>query len=198
VNPLTDWPTPEEERRLLTQLDTGIATAREELATWYLPLLMHFLARAFPQVATELREDAADRALISFLCRPGRFHPERATLGTYLRMAARRDLLNLLQQEYRAKRGIPLDSVTEPVDHRNKTQDEELSWDHPRLAAEVAALNAQEQIALELMRSGVRDTASFVNALGWNDLVKHEQPHAVKQLKDRVKKRLVCAVEGLQ
>ena len=159
---------------------------------------MRFLAAAFAQVAPELRDTAADKALISFLCHRDRFDPERATLGAYLRMAARCDLRNLLEQENRVRREIPLDSVAEPADHRNKTRDEELSRDHPRLAAEVAALNAQEQIALELMRSGIRDTASFVNALGWNNLGKHEQPSAVNRLKDRVKRRLVRAVEGLQ
>lgn len=198
MNPFPDWPTPEEERLLLSQLNTGTPTAREELAVRYLPLLMRFLDRVFPQIAAELRDTAADEALIIFLSHPDRFHPERATLGAYLRMAARRDLLNLFEQENRTRRGIPLDSVVEPADHRNKTRDEELSWDHPRLAAEVATLNVQERIVFELMRDGIRDTASFVNGLGLHELGKDKQPRAVKRSKDRLKQRFIRAVRDLQ
>jgi RNA polymerase sigma factor (sigma-70 family) len=198
VNPLTQWPIPDEEHQLLTQLDAGTPTAREELAVRYLPLLMHFLARAFPRVAADLRDDAADRALIDFLCSRHRFDPTRATLGTYLRVAARRDLLNLLDRERRVRRGIPLDSGAEPADHRNNTRDDELAWDHPRLAAELAAFDTQERVAYELILGGVRDTATFARRLNLEHLPAAERVNAVKRVKDRVKRRLVRAVEDCE
>ena len=198
MTPLTNWPTPDEEHQLLTQLDTGARTAREELAARYLPLLMHFLAGAFPWVAAELRDDAADRALIDFLCFRHQFDPTRGGLGAYLRMAARNDLRNLVERDRRTRRGIPLDSVAEPADHRNSTRGDELTWDHPRLVTELDALDAGERATLELMRLGARDTATFAGRLGLDHLSDEEQAVAVKRVKDRVKRRLVRAVEDFK
>lgn len=192
-----DWPTPEEERPLLTQLDSGTPTGREELAVRFLPLLARFLAERFPRVAADLRDDAADRALIDFLSAPQRFDPARSGLGAYLRMAADGDLRNLLEAERRARRGIPLDSVAEPIDHRNMMRDAELTWDDPRLAAALTTLDAAERTAFELMFEGVRETSAFAARLGLAHLAAGEQVAAVKRIKDRVKKRLARAVEDL-
>jgi hypothetical protein len=198
VNPLLDWPTPDEEHQLLTQLNTGTTTAREEIAARFLPLLMRLLEGAFPRVAAEHRDDAADRALLDFLCFPARFDPTLGGLGAYLRLAARRDLSNLVAQERRVRRGIPLDSVAEPADHRNRIQDGELTWNDPRLAAELAVFDADERIAFELMLGGTRETSAFVNRLSLTHLTTDEQVVAVKRVKDRVKKRLARAVEDVR
>ena len=198
MNPQTGWPTPGEEQQLLTHLNTGTPTAHEEVAARFLPLLMRFLLFACPRATPDLRDEAADRALLDFLDAPHRFDPARATLGAYLRMAARHDLLNLLEAERRARRGIALDSIAEPADYRNMMRDEEITWEHPRLAAELGALDADERAAFELMRDGVRETAAFVSGLGLGHLSAAEQTVAVKRVKDRVKKRLARAVEDLR
>lgn len=198
MNSILNWPTPNEERQLLTNLKTGAPTAREEIATQFLPLLMQYLACAHPRANPELRDDAADRALLAFLGAPHQFDPTRGTLGTYLRMSARRDLLNLLDTERRVQCGIALDSVAEPADYRNMMRDEELTWDDPRLIAELNALDADEQTALDLMRRGIRETAAFVRGLDLGHLPDEEQVAVVKRLKDRVKKRLARAVEDLR
>lgn len=195
VTPLTDWPAPDEEHRLLGQLDTGDPTARQELAVRYHRLLLQYLACAFPRVAPDLRDDATDRALIDFLCSRHRFDPAQAGLGPYLRMAARNDLLNLLDQERRARRGIPLDSVAEPADRRNSSRGDEPVWDDPRLAVELAAFDADERAAFELLLEGTRDTATFARRLNLGHLPAAEQATAVKRVKDRVKTRLARAVE---
>jgi RNA polymerase sigma factor (sigma-70 family) len=196
VNPSSEWPDEAEEGRLLTRLSTGTPTAREELASRFHPLLLHFLARAFPRAAEDLRGDAADRALIDFLRSPDRFDAGQLGLGAFLRMSARGDLLNLLERERRASRGIPLGSVEEPEDRRNQQRDDdEPRWDHPALAAELAALDAEERLALELMREGVRRTAAFVERLNLGHLGADERTAAVMRLKDRVKRRLTRAVE---
>lgn len=200
MNPLTVWPAPDEEHQLLTRLNAGVPTAREEVAARYLPLLMRSLAGAFRDVAEELLGDAAGQAVMDFVLFPHRFDPARARhgLGAYLRMAARNDLLNLLRREDRQRRGIPLDSVAEPADHRNNTRDDELGWDDPRLAAEIAAFDADERAAFDLMLEDVHDTAAFADRLNLGDLPVEERASAVKRVKDRVKKRLVRAVEDSQ
>ncbi|MBN9121014.1 MAG: hypothetical protein J0I06_17995 [Planctomycetes bacterium] len=195
MNPQTDWPAPDEERQLLTELGTGIPTARQAIAARFHTLLTQFLERAVPRAAPELIGDAVDRALVDFLCSPQRFDPTRGDLGRYLRVAARRDLLNLLDGERRARRGIALDSVAEPADHRNWIRDEELTWDDPRLTAELAAFDTTERTAFELMRGGVRKMAVFVARLGLTHLAADEQAVAVKRIKGRVWARLVRAVE---
>jgi hypothetical protein len=197
VNPSTEWPDESEEEQLLARLLAGNPTAKEELAARFHPLLLHFLAGARPWSAEDLRGDAADRALIDFLCFPERFDPARGGLGAYLRMAAGRDLLNLLKQEKRVRRGISLDSVEEPAGRRNQNEDE-LSWGHPVLIAELAVLNEDERVALELMRDGVRQTAAFVTRLGLDHLDPADQTATVMRLKDRVKRRLTRAVEDSQ
>lgn len=201
MNPQTDWPGHEEEHQFLSQLNTGDdRTTHQEVANRYLPLLMRFLATAFPRAHSDLRDEAADRALIDFLGAPHRFDPARSSLGEYLQMAARGDLLNLLERERRARRGIPLDSVAEPDDHRNSTSDEDemLTFDHPQLVAEVAAFDAHERTAFELLREGVRDTRTCAARLNLTHLPDAEQVRAVKRLKDRVLKRLVRSVEDSQ
>jgi RNA polymerase sigma factor (sigma-70 family) len=198
VDRQTCWPTSDEEHQLLTNLNTDTPTAREEIAVRFLPLLIRFLERAFPRAAPEHHHDAAEQALLDFLRSPHRFDPARSGLGSYLRMAARRDLWNLLEAERRARRGISLDSVAEPADHRNRVRDEELTWDDPRLAAARAGFDADERATLELLLRGVRKTSAFVNRLGLTHLTADEQVVAVKRAKDRVKKRLVRATEDLR
>jgi hypothetical protein len=198
VNTQTDWPTPDEERQLLAQLLDNVRTASEALAVRYLPLVTHALTRSFPWVEPELRSDAAGGALLDLVSRPDRYDPARGGLGAFLRMAARRDLLNLIQREKRARRGIPLDSVAEPIDRRNNKRDDELTWDDPRLVAECAALDATEAAALELMRAGVRETATFARRLGLAHLSGDNQTRAVKRVKDRVLKRFARAAEDFR
>jgi hypothetical protein len=195
VNPLTDWPAPDEERRFLVELAADTPTAQGALAELYFPLLMRFLARKFPRVEAHLREEAAGQAVLDFVRPPRRYDPTRARLGAYLRVAARNDLLNLLARERRARRGIPLDSVAEPTDHRNTLRDDELGWNDPRLTAEIAAFDTHERAAFDLMLEDVHDTAAFADRLNLGNLPAEEWASAVKRVKDRVKKRLVRAVE---
>lgn len=197
MNPLADWPTPDEERQLLAALASGDRTAHNALAVRFLPLLTHHLGRAFPHAPDDLRNAAADRALVALLCGRTSFDPARGGLGKYLRMAARGDLRNLLGRESRTRRGIPLDSVAEPDNRRNNTWDEELTFDHPRLAAERAAFDPDERTTFELMRGGARETAEFVAGLKLEHLAPDEQVRRVRRLKGRVMKRLVRSVEDL-
>ena len=62
--------------------------------------------------------------------------------------------------------------------------------------AEIASFAEEERLALDLMREGARDTATFAVPLGLSHLSPSEQAARVKRVKDRVKKRLTRAVGG--
>jgi DNA-directed RNA polymerase specialized sigma24 family protein len=191
------WPTETEDRRLAADLLAGRASAPGEIAIAFLTLLAADLRRRFRRADPDLCDSAAGDAILSLVSGRSRYDPALLTLRAFLRMAATRDLLNLLAAENR-RRGIPLESVAEPADDGNKVAGDAdaPSWGEPRLAAEVAALDPPERLALDLMRGGVRDTAAFAEPLGLSHLPPGEQAAAVKRLKDRVKKRLSRAVGG--
>ena len=71
-----------------------------------------------------------------------------------------------------------------------------MSWDDPRLVAEMAAFDPAEQLVLEMMRDGVHNTASFAKPLNLSHLPKTEQAAAVKRFKEKLFKRLSRAVGG--
>lgn len=192
------WPTEEEEQQLVAELRTGTPTGKEAIAARYLLLLMHCLEGAFPRENADLRDEAAGRAILDFLSAPDRFDPAQLRLGAYLRMAARCDLRNLLAHERRARRGIPLNSVAEPAERRNDQRDDELTWDDPRLVAEKASFDSTEQIAFELLCDGIHKTPACARRLGLAHLSAEEQAAEVKRMKDRVKRRLIRAVEDSQ
>jgi hypothetical protein len=198
VNALNEWPDESEERRLLSELQSGLPTAKEDATVLFLPLLACFLRGTHRHVDPELCDTAAADAVFDFVRAPERYDREQLRLGAYLKMAGKRDLLNLLDKERRCRRGIPLGSVAEPADRRNDSRDRELISDHPRLAAELAAFDRDEEVTFGLMLEGVRDTATFARGLGVEHLPAPEQVVQVKRVKDRVKKRLARAVEDLQ
>jgi DNA-directed RNA polymerase specialized sigma24 family protein len=174
---------------------SGAPTAREAIAVRYLPLLCAALAGTHRQLEADLRDTAAEDAVFDLIRHPDRFDASRGGLGAYLRMAARRDLANAVEAERRRRRGIALDSVEEPPAPRNTEAEPELTWNDPRLVAELAVMAPDEVAAVELLRGGARRTATFARRVGLSHLSAGEQAAAVKRLKDRVKKRLARAVE---
>ena len=73
-----------------------------ELAIAYLEPLLSWLSHHFRHVQDEqLITDAAIDALLNYSELPARFDPTKSSLSNYLRMSARRDLLNALQREQR-------------------------------------------------------------------------------------------------
>lgn len=198
MGPLSDWPNADEEQQLLGTLVTGSPTARNAFVVRFFPLLCAALARRWPRAAPDLIEEAAGDALLGFLRRPERYDPGRATLGAYLRMSARGDLRNLLHKERRAARGVALDSVAEPAARGYEGDGDGPTWDDPRLAAELAALDPCERAALDLMRAGTRDTDACARELDLMHLTAGARAAAVKRIKDRVKRRLVRALEDSQ
>lgn len=191
------WPDDATARQLHADLLTHTATATEAFTLAFLrPLADDLLAAR--RAAPELCEEAAERTILSLLHSPSLYNPERGTsVVAFVRMAARRDLLNLQQAEARhQRRRVPLESVELAADDRNSDQEDDgPTWADPRLQAEIAAFGPAERTTFRLLCAGVRDTRAFALALG---LVQTGAAlaAAVKRHKDVVKARLRRAVEG--
>lgn len=169
-------------------------TANGPLAELVLKPLEADLARQFPHAHPDDRADAADTAVAAFLLNPTAFDPTRGPLPAFLRMAARRDLANLLDREARHKRGrIPWAGVESSHPARNE-EVERLSFaDFPELQAVIDALDETDRRVFDLMKDGERETAVFAAALEITDRPPDEQAAVVKRAKDRIKARLIRA-----
>ncbi|SRR5713226_7663726 len=194
-------PTRAAERALHARLLAGDPVAPSDLAETYLLPLAAWLLRRFPRVDPHLVEDAATDALLDTAQHPERYAPARLALASYLRMAARRDLLNALKSaERRAAHHAPLEDVELGGTARNPTTEDR---DDPAeivarrgdtapglLAAVRAAFDAREQAVIELMLERKRDTRVYARLLGLEHLSAADQAREVKRVKDRLDKRL--------
>lgn len=173
-------------RRLAADPDTAGAFAELVLRP-----LEADLVRQFPGVHPDQLTDAVDTAVLALVRNPAAYDPARGPLPGFLRMAARRDLANLLRAEGRHHRGrIPWEAVELGRPAGNDTPEADSLADHPELVAAVDGLDDADRRVLELMRDGERDTPVFAAALGIADRPPGEQAAAVKRAKDRVMARL--------
>ncbi len=177
-------------------------TAFAELCERALPHLVTFLRQHFPQSDFHLHETAAIDCLLNYQMRPGQYHPDQLSLFAYLRMAARGDLLNLIEKNKRkARRLVDIDDPTiqSQIPAQNSPDDEPAmqDWLAERTsmpAAEIrkafhAELNDTDRQILQLMLAGVRETAVYADIMGITHLDVAEQKRAVKRAKDRVNKK---------
>jgi hypothetical protein len=172
-------------------------TAAGAFAELVLPPLEAGLRRRFPRCEPDATTDAAHWAVLAFLKNPTAFDPARGPLPAFLRLAARRDLINILQRDARHHRGrIPWDGVELAQPAGNEREVAETFADHPELVAAVAELDEADRAVFELMLDGERDTAVFAAVLGIADRPADEQFDDVKRAKDRVKARLKRAGRG--
>lgn len=161
----------------------------------YLPLLLG--DRRWVRGATHdehALEEAVHDALFDFVRRPETYNPALSPILSYLRRAARGDLLNAIRREQRhAKRRAPLEAVELHPPAGNEHQEpperpdgvsHELLW---RLREQLPEPRDRE--ALGLIVDGERKTAVFARLYGLMDLPPAEQRRAVKRHKDRVKQR---------
>ncbi len=175
-------------------------TAPSELAERCLAPLVDALRRSFvSSVDQVMLEDAAIEMILKLGERPEKYDPERGSLASYLRMAARRDVLNDLESERRRNRHLaPLEDVELRSSARN------LPWASTRDPAEalvdklgherVGRLREQfegsELEMVDLLVDGERRTEVYADVLGLRDLPWEEQVREVKRAKDRLKKRM--------
>lgn len=180
-------------RRILVGDAAAWAVAFE---AYYPSLVRELLARHRP-ADPQLAEEAAAQAFEAYFRAPEKYDPARRGLRGYLTMAANGDLINLLARERRHRAVLSLDRVELDDLPRNNPVEEALEM----MAADetatqlwrdamTAALTPGEQRVLELMRDGVRATGDYAAALGLAHLPLPEQRRAVKQAKDRLKRRV--------
>lgn len=197
--------TPEQELDLHRRLVDADPVATAELATAYLkPLIASLIKSNSRQISREFIEEAADEALVCLFKNPQGFaaaqSPGRLPLFAYLRLAAQRDLQNILRREQRHWRGreyVELSSLAgnyrgraeDPSDHI-QLQEESAKAEREIFGPVREGLNEGERQALELMRQGERKTEPFARALGILQLPKNEQQVLVKRVKDKLRKRI--------
>lgn len=183
-------------------------TAFAELCEVALPHLVAFLQSIFPTHDSHLREQVVIDCLLDYQARPQQYNPEKLALWPFLRMAARRDMLNMLDKQDRySHRLYPIDDphIASQLSSVNDIQedmalDDWLQYDwlqcytaRPReeiIAALQAELAPVDQQMLWLMMDGVRETLPYATIMGLTHLDVAHQRHEVKKAKDRILKQV--------
>lgn len=171
-------------------------TAPSDLFEAFYHELFSWIKRKFPSLAPGIDPDiyyrAAFQALDNYIKSPGKYNPALRGLRGYLRMAVTGDFLNLLQREQgRRRREVQLDNVAEPASDRNIENEGLEAAEFQKIMARLKAeLSEEEGRVLDLIAARVRHTSAFAGVLGITDLPPEEQRRRVKQVKDRLKKRL--------
>ncbi|GAB4478947.1 MAG: hypothetical protein Kow00124_24010 [Anaerolineae bacterium] len=196
--PTPDWQ--QEQHRRIRQRDV---TAFAELCEVALPHLIAFLEARFPGQDAHLRETVAIDLLLDYRRRPDQYDARRASLFSYLRMAAKYDMYNQIKKARRAERALaPLDdpavALQQPDGNtqQNDAEIEEWLQQHTDLTLREVLVRVEEQLSeteqqvLALMLEGVRETGVFAGVLGLTGLDESSQRREVKRVKDRIMQRL--------
>lgn len=179
------------------------ATAFAELCEVALPHLVTFLRNRFSNQEIHLFEMAAIDTLLAYQARPQQYNPARLSLFSFLRMATRNDMINLLDKKGRRERrlvdiddpyvqsGIP---PAAPVDEA-ESLDDWLAQHTPLSRQDVlqaldTELDEMDRELIQLMLEGVRDSRPYASAMGISHLDTNHQRAEVKRAKDRLTKKL--------
>jgi DNA-directed RNA polymerase specialized sigma24 family protein len=178
------------------------ATAPADVCAAYVEPLEEWLIERNGGIDEHLCRTAAADAILDYVQNPHRYDPSKSDLASYLRMAAQRDLYNLLRGERSRRRGqIPWPAVELGLEEGNiqgreegplaelERGEEQAGWlDFLRRVRE--RLSPPEREVLDLLLDGERDTCAYAAVLGLADWPREEQEREVKRVKDRIKKRL--------
>jgi RNA polymerase sigma-70 factor (ECF subfamily) len=175
-------------------------TAFAELCERVLPQLVTFLQNRFPQQDGHHLEMVAIDVLLRFRTEPEKYDPQKLSLVAYLRMAARGDMLNLLDKNRRRDQhlteleALPVELDENPIEtyfalDEWLEQYTDLSRQEV-LAALEAELDPDDRGILILMMEGVRETHRFAEVMGIAELDEMAQRREVKRAKDRLIKQL--------
>jgi RNA polymerase sigma factor (sigma-70 family) len=178
-------------------------TAPADLASALLEPLIHWLAETNPRVDPDLLCEAADEAVLALIHHPSSYKPEKGlALERYLRMSAQGDLRNLLRRDRPHQKRVPWEVVELSEEHGNYLGQEDdpslplvLEEERQRLQAVIPGsvregLSEGELRALDLLQQQERRTAAYAEALGITERPTEEQKKIVKQVKDKLSKRL--------
>ncbi len=187
----------DQQHRRILQCDI---TAFAELSENALPYLISFLQTIFPHTDTHLHDMVAIDCLLNYQAKPQQYNHNKLSLFAFLKMSARRDMLNALDRETRQVRRLVDLNDADLAANESLLSDEAAmeEWlkDHTDLSldeifAEVDGMfNQQETAVLYLMLEGERSTDVFADVLGIDNLDTAYQRREVKRIKDRIIKRL--------
>ncbi len=183
-------------RRLLARDPVGPA----DFAVAFLKPLIAWLQTTHAGIDPMACEEAADEAIVSFLNNLTAYDPERLAVEAFLRMAAQRDLQNLLRKERRHQQNRSPLKVVEQASDDGKYLGRD---DDPSLPLQIEEarqrqappdalwqqLTDVERRFWEQMEQGEWRTPVFAVILGVTHLSAAEQQREVKRVKDRLKKR---------
>lgn len=177
-------------------------TAFAELCEYALSFLVAFLQSRFPDQDSFVHETAAIDCLLNYQAKADQYDPGKISLFAFLRMAARRDMLNAIDKKRRRERRLT--DITPALDLQISEQDpiqEQMEldeWLQERtdlsLTEILQLLNEEldeyEKGILLLMLDGVRDSKSYASVLGIAQMNDAAQQQVVKRAKDRLVKKL--------
>jgi hypothetical protein len=184
-------------RRLLQRDPVGPA----DFAVAFLNPLIAWLRITNSGVDPMACEEAASEAIVGFLTNPTAYDPKRLGVEAFLRMAAQRDLRNLLRKERRHQRNRRDWKVVEQASEDGKYLGRE---DDPSLPLQIEEarqrqappdavwqqLTDVERRVWEQMQQGEWRNSVFAVILGITHLPPGVQRREVKRVKDRLKKRM--------
>lgn len=193
-------PSADDAMRLYRRLLERDPVAPADFAVAFLKPLMAWLRRTNRAVDPVACEEAAGEAIVCFLNDPTKFDPQCLGVEAFLRMAAQRDLQNLLRKERRHQKNRRDWNVVERASPDGKYLGRE---DDPSLPLQIVEARQQqalpaaqrkqltdvEQRFWEQMQQGERRHSVFAVILGNTHLPEDEQRRQVKRVKDRLKKR---------
>jgi len=196
--PGLEWQT-QQHQRILRREPTAFA----ELCELALPHLVTFLQRLYNTAELHLCEQAAIDCLLSYQANPTQYHPDQLALWPFLRMAAKADMLNLIDKQNRHNRHfVALDepAIQPQLSEPDMTQeifalDEWLQQHTQRSRQEIMAFLAEELSLVDkqfllLMTEGVRESHRYAQVMNILHLDAAAQQSEVKRAKDRLIKKV--------
>ena len=169
----------------------------EEIFNIAAPELERHLRARFPSLAVgidpDIRTLAVYETLTDYFKNPGKYDPDKRGLMGYLRMAARRDMQNLLRKESRHVAGrVSLEGVEFSQSDGNDVSERVAEdIDGGRMIEDLKqGMTSEERAVFGLMLDGERSTEVAAAVMNIGHLPQGEQAREVKRVKDRIKKRI--------
>ncbi|HYR74385.1 MAG TPA: hypothetical protein VEM96_00960 [Pyrinomonadaceae bacterium] len=182
---------------LHVRLLDGDRVASEDLAELLLMPLVRRLNRKFSRTDVQVVSDGVTDAILDYCARPQIFDPSRGVpLNTFLLMAGRRNILNLIRGEMRRKAReerftrVSSSKVVELYPSTGNTLRKEAIKARRRTELMQVLSDPVDKKVFELELKGERKTEAFAKVMGISGLPVADQRRAVKRAKDRIRKLL--------
>lgn len=172
--------------------------ALSKLYVLYDKQLTFRLKKRFPKTSLTLIQEALNEALFGYFKNPFTYDPDKSSLLAFLDLAARRDLLNILQKEKKHTKNKNLDNVELNEDYLEYITEDQSNKEGALIRKETVSviekelnLHFKDIVDVELAKmilGNERETAPFAIVLNIQELPQEEQQKIVKRHKDRIKK----------